>query len=458
MLLLIRSMGLDLSLFSIAELQSLLADLERTLRLVRATVASLPQHEIPIARLIHIAELEEKQTAYRQEIAKRQSGDSDSLPQPTITRIRAVDERHQETSARVAPQPPWLELALTLDPTGLRIRARGSREELTPLYHLPAAGIAATLSNFAASTQKAAKYRRPLGDVLAVAHEIYAAVITGAIADLCGRLLEAGDGEPLLLRLVLDGVDLQSIPWEALCEPGSAMTFWASSARVLPARSVITNTPWTPRDIYGAVKVLAIAPTDESTLPVLEFALRKRIDTGAVVWLKPIVGRAATLRHIHYRIQDESPHILHFLGHGAVISGNPCVRLADDSDGEEQWLPVELLAQTLEPLFRTTLRLVVLEACSGAQSGVFASAAEILARGGADAVVAHLWTVKADVARACSQQFYQSMVAHGPSRGNVARSLNDARRVVLADFGGSAEAFSPVLYLRAPQSSLFYFR
>lgn len=37
------------------------------------------------------------------------------------------------------------------------------------------------------------------------------------------------------------------------------------------------------------------------------------------------------------------PNILHFLGHGGQDNGVPVLRLADTDDGDESWLPVELL-------------------------------------------------------------------------------------------------------------------
>lgn len=71
---------------------------------------------------------------------------------------------------------------------------------------------------------------------------------------------------------------------------------------------------------------------------------------------------------------------------------------------------MELLAQQLKASLRGLLRLIVLEACEGARPGPFASAAETLVRAGADAV-AHLWPVKADVARACSAELYRARLS-----------------------------------------------
>ena len=158
------------------------------------------------------------------------------------------------------------------------------------------------------------------------------------------------------------------------------------------------------------------------------------------------------------RLESAIPDILHFIGHGDVDEkGAPRLRMAD-MDGQPSWLKVELLAQELEGRFADNLRLIVLEACKGAQPGTLASAAEFLARSGADAVVAHLWPVKTDVARRCSESFYRSLTGAAVRSGDVVRSLHNARRTVLVDFQESAEAFSPVLYLRGNDSTLFDFQ
>ena len=96
---------------------------------------------------------------------------------------------------------------------------------------------------------------------------------------------------------------------------------------------------------------------------------------------------------------------------------------------------------------------MVLEACEGAKAGMLGSAAEELAKAGADAVVAHLWPVKTDVARTCSTDIYRSLTSAG-SAGDIGTSVAAARRTLLTQ---SAEAFSPILYLRGSDTVLFDF-
>jgi hypothetical protein len=71
-----------------------------------------------------------------------------------------------------------------------------------------------------------------------------------------------------------------------------------------------------------------------------------------------------------------------------------------------------------------------------------------------DAVVAHLWPVKADAARVCTSAFYRALTGATQAEGDVAASLSAARRTLLLQ---SAEGFSPVLYLRGVSSAIFGF-
>src|SRR5262249_42314675 len=139
--------------------------------------------------------------------------------------------------------------------------------------------------------------------------------------------------------------------------------------------------------------------------------------------------------------RGKTPHVVHFLGHGGVdLAGKPVLRLADDEDGEEVWMTAEALARELSASFSEELRLVVLEACEGAKAGALGSAAEILAKAGADAVVAHLWPVKADAARVCSTEIYRALTGAERGLGDIGAAVAAARRTLLST---SAEAFSP---------------
>lgn len=357
------------------------------------------------------------------------------------------------------PLPIWMELSLDRFANEIRVSARGSRGEQTAPRPLGAERDTFAMLRFAASVQQTAARARPLApELLAEAHAAERALLAGEIAPLFA-VLRAAAGRPLLVRLMVHDPELQAVPWEALCKPGEALGFWGSSPDLLPVRGVISSEPWQPREVRSAVRLLAIAPHGSAGLAVLESALAQRIASGEIEWLAPLVGPAARALGLFDRLRHEPiPHVLHFIGHGGIDKGRPVLRLADDEHGETSWIEVELLAQQLKASFRSVLRLVILEACEGARPSAFASAAEILARAGADAVVAHLWPVKTDVARTCSAELYRAMASADSGSGDIAMAMNEARRAILGAFEASAEAVSPVLYLRGTDGMIFDFK
>jgi hypothetical protein len=353
----------------------------------------------------------------------------------------------------------WLELELDINnEQEVRVRARGSRGERPPPHAMSAERGADALQAFANKVARAVRGGRALDPaVVSDAQALYGELFQGEIRDVLARLGEAAKDERLLVRLFASDRALLSVPWEALCKPGSAEGFLGTNTKVLFARGVTSPDPWEPREVRGAVRVLAIAPgSDERALLTLREALGPSIDAGEVEWLDPIAGPEVSPRALFDRLRrGKSPHVVHFLGHGGVdLSGRPSLRMADDEDGEEVWITAEALGRELGASFSEDLRLVVLEACEGAKAGALGSAAEIIAKAGADAVVAHLWPVKADVARVCSAEIYKSLTGADRSLGDIGASVAAARRTLLAE---SAEAFSPILYLRGSDSVIFTF-
>ncbi|MCP3139982.1 CHAT domain-containing protein [Pyxidicoccus xibeiensis] len=352
----------------------------------------------------------------------------------------------------------WLEIEISRAGDALRVTAQGNHGQ-QPAPHLLEPRLEA-MASFAEWVEAAAERAEPLDEArLCQARALHRALFREGVQTVLDRMRgAAGEGQGLV-RLMLREGELQAFPWEALCAPGTQRGFLGNSPDLFLARGVSSADLWQPREVSGAVKLQVISPTSELAPAALKSALHARIATGELEWLEPLTGPQAGQRALFEHLRGgQVPHVLHFICHGAVDeAGTPRLRLAD-VDGEECWVDVELLAQQLKASFRGNLRLVVLEACEGARPGALASAAELLARAGADAVVAHLWPVKADVARLCSSTFYRALTGAEARRGDVAYSLSEARRMVLTQHQGSAEAFSPVLYLRGRDATLFDFK
>lgn len=356
----------------------------------------------------------------------------------------------------------WLEIEVETKGDDVSVSARGSRGERPPPHRLdPDQGVDA-LTTFSNKVGRAVRARKELDTaVIELSRAIHGEVLKGELRDILARMTDPSKPrreDPrenrLLVRLFIRDRALVAVPWEALCKPGTTEGFWGTDPRILLARGVSSSDPLVPREVHGAVSVLVIAPGNEApSVMALRADLGPAIDTGEVEWLEPITGPDISPKALFDRLRrGKTPHIVHFIGHGGIdMKGRPSLRLADDEEGEEVWMTAEALARELTPHFFEGLRLVILEACEGAKAGVLGSAAEELAKAGADAVVAHLWPVKADVARMCSTEMYRSLTATG-SWGDIGTSVAAARRTLLTL---GAEAFSPILFLRGPDSVLF---
>ena len=56
---------MDVTLFSVFDLERLISDLDNTLRILQESIAPLAGHDVPAPRLIHIAELEARRARYQ---------------------------------------------------------------------------------------------------------------------------------------------------------------------------------------------------------------------------------------------------------------------------------------------------------------------------------------------------------------------------------------------------------
>jgi hypothetical protein len=351
----------------------------------------------------------------------------------------------------------WLEIEAQRQGQDVQLRARGSRGESLAPQGLGEVNLG-RLTGFTNGVRRAVGAGQALPDhVLAEAQALHAAVFAGPLGELTARLVEAARAERgrLLVRVTSADAELSRVPWEAMCRPGTAREFVGASPELQLVRGVHSSEPFEPREIRRAMRLLAIVPLgEEDRLVALRGALADAVATGAIEWLPPIAGIQATgTRLLDALRRCESPHIIHWIGHGGLDErGNPQLQLGDDGSGEEQWLLAETLAQELRTSVGSSLRMVMLEACSGAKPGVHASAAQILARSGAEAVVAHMWPVRAEVARETSVEMYRALTLARDGAGDVSASLQAARRSLVER---GAEVFSPVLHLRGTSAQVF---
>ncbi len=252
--------------------------------------------------------------------------------------------------------------------------------------------------------------------------------------------------------------DLQGVPWEALCKPGEALGFWGSSADRRVVRGV------TSTEGVGAARGArrGAGASDRAGRGKQprgpEGSAGKRMAKGEVKWLDPIVGpgrpQPVALRSVGREPIPRSA--LRLRGPRRGRRGR-CARApargrrrrrGDVAPGRA----ARRTQQIPEPSCREC-RAGGARSCEGEVEPGSSRRPRTLARAGVDAVVAHLWPVKTDVARAFSSQLYRALTVPGRGRGDVAAAVNDGRRSCSGAFAASAEAFSPVLYLRGTSGS-----
>ena len=256
-------------------------------------------------------------------------------------------------------------------------------------------------------------------------------------------------GKDLRLRLRLDSPELWDWPWEFLHDPIHG--FLATSKLVV--RYIEMPERIRPLRVRPPIKVLVVAacPARFSPLAIKEELadLSRSLAELKHVELDRLEG--ATLDALRRKLQDQTFHILHFIGHGTFdASQGGGVVLLEREDGEAD----RLGAQDLSVLLRAhpQLRLVVLNICQGGKgddSDPFAGVAQSLVKGRIPAVVAMRSAVTDRAAVLFSRHFYDSLSRREP----VDRAVSKARHAMFRQ--DSAEWGSPVLAMRSPDGRIF---
>jgi CHAT domain-containing protein len=166
----------------------------------------------------------------------------------------------------------------------------------------------------------------------------------------------------------------------------------------------------------------------------------------------------AVVHEVHDRMRLFQPHVVHFIGHGGLISINGkeqgCLVL---EDYQRRYKLVEE-DKFCELVDHKISRLVVLNACNTAASSNvrrLVGLAPRLVRAGIPAVVAMRYPILDDAAVTFSREFYRAL-ASGLA---VDAAVGDARKGLFLDEESQKKAdrswFIPVLFMRAPDGRLF---
>lgn len=257
------------------------------------------------------------------------------------------------------------------------------------------------------------------------------------------------------LRLA-DAPELLLLPWEYLYHRRRNLFLSQSTASSLVHFLELPD-PLASLTVALPLRMLVVIanPTDLQPLDVerewtnIQSALADLIERGMV-----IVDRlpAATLPELQSALRRHDYHVFHFIGHGDFdeTTGQGHIVFVDEQ-GQANPLPGEVLAQLLHN--ERTLRLALLNACEGSQTGAensFGGVAQLLVQQGVPAVIAMRHPVSDDAAVAFSHEFYAAL-ADGYS---VDAAVTEGR-VAIATRMGNGEWGTPQLIMHAQNGILW---
>jgi hypothetical protein len=258
------------------------------------------------------------------------------------------------------------------------------------------------------------------------------------------------------LRLRIDAVELNALPWELLCDK---IDLLAADADTPFSRYLAVSREWGTAIDERPIRILAVIsnPIDlKDRYPDVEPADVKA-ETQA---LQTAIGSAAqfdfltapiTLERLESELR-KSYHILHFIGHGAFSENKKqAALLMQDADGKVRLVRDVDFAGMLNRL-QAPPHLVVLAACQSAQqstSAAFTGLGPQLVQIGLPAVIAMQENVTVVTARQFAATFYGRLLEHG----TVDLAMNEARGTLITN--GRFDAAVPVLFMRLPDGRLW---
>jgi len=288
--------------------------------------------------------------------------------------------------------------------------------------------------------------------------ELFDALFGGPIMRLFYRSLGAlQDGDSSLhLRLRIEDPQLRQLPWELLYNADEG-GFLSTQQGFSISRYLPVPNPIKPLRIGLPLRVLVVisAPSD---LPGLDFEREQKVIKNALVSLVATHGvelvfeTDATREHLLTQLQQETFHVLHFVGHGGWLNQQGVVALTKP-DGSSDLVTGDTFAEILAA--GSTLRLVTLNACKTAQesgeSGFGGVGSQIIQHG-IPAVIAMRDAIQDKVAIAFVKHLFGNLAGGTP----IDLALTHTRQQLHLDHSEAPGAFGvPVLYLHTPDGNLF---
>lgn len=298
---------------------------------------------------------------------------------------------------------------------------------------------------------------RELGQVL------FKALIAGDIRVCYERSLDIAEreGKGLRVQLRIVAAEMATLPWEYMYDPDQGVYLGRSSqtpiVRYLELGQAVETVTIRP-----PLRILGMVANPEGTERLNLQRERRRLEEAVdllqqrglleITWVS-----GETWEDLKRMIQKGPWHIFHFIGHGGFGAtqgeGEGYVLLSDEQDKKHP-LTATGLADLLTADRQQRPRLVVLNACKGAQSSeqdIFSSTASILVRRGIPAVAAMQYAITDQAAIEFSKSFYTALISGQPIEAAIA----EARLAIYMTGKDSVEWGTPVLYSHARDGVLF---
>lgn len=286
---------------------------------------------------------------------------------------------------------------------------------------------------------------------------LFNAVFQKNIYNCLNASLQAARAQNQGLRVLLRlPADLAQLPWEYIYNSNTNQ-FLAVSTSTPLVRYLELTPNIEPLEVTPPLRMLVAisSPEDYRELDVerewrtLQDALQPLVARGAV-----IIDRLASASpsQLQAQLRQADYHIFHFIGHSIFEKGRQNgVLIFNDENGHGKALNGQMLGTLLAD--HPSLRLVVLNSCEGARTGIddpFAGLALSLVQMGLPAVIAMQYEISDDAAILFAREFYRAL-ADGYG---VDAALGDARKAIFTNHN-SVEWGTPVLFTRTLDGRIF---
>jgi CHAT domain-containing protein/thiol-disulfide isomerase/thioredoxin len=286
---------------------------------------------------------------------------------------------------------------------------------------------------------------------------LFDAVFSGVVGECLRRSSDAASSEQAALRIRLRLADCQELavlPWELLYDRSDDW-FLALSDRTPVIRYVQLPERLRPVPVTLPLRILVIKsePADWPSLDLaaewsrIAQALEQLTGAGLITYTEL---PAPTLGELRRALQDDTFHVLHYMGHGAFDPRAGGTLQFTDRAGYSTPVTASDLGIMLRD--HTSLRAAVINACEGGRTDPtdpFAGVADTLVRRGVPAVIAMQFEVSDYAAAEFASALYGALASAWPIDSAVA----EARKAMYAV--SPLEWATPVLYLRADDARLF---